>query len=136
MEYCFLPPDMKGASAYAKTTMIAPEVRAACEKLAAEQHKRPYDLAISDYFKGRNLLSSKTNYPYVVVRRRPRSQAAKQSHRKDIPIFWLPLIKRLVKIYSQVIYIFQATCSIWVGNIRRYAPHITSLSNQNTPKEE
>ena len=48
----------KKAVAYAKAAMAVPEVRAAYEKLAAENHKRPYDLAVSDYFKGRNLLSS------------------------------------------------------------------------------
>jgi hypothetical protein len=47
----------KEAVAYAKAAMADPQVRAAYESLAAKQHRRPYDLAISDYFKGRNLLS-------------------------------------------------------------------------------
>jgi hypothetical protein len=47
----------KEAVAYAKAAMAVSEVRATYEKLAAEQHKRPFDLAVSDYFKGRNLLS-------------------------------------------------------------------------------
>jgi hypothetical protein len=49
----------KEAVAYAKAAMAVPEVRAIYEKIAAEQHKRPYDMAVSDYFKGRNLLSGK-----------------------------------------------------------------------------
>ena len=46
----------KAAIAYAKAAMAEPQVRAIYEKSASEQHKRPYDLAVSDYFKGRNLL--------------------------------------------------------------------------------
>jgi hypothetical protein len=46
----------KEAVAYAKAAMAMPEVRALYEKSAAEQHKRPFDMAVSDYFKGRNLL--------------------------------------------------------------------------------
>ena len=47
----------KEAVAYAKAAIAVPEVRAIYEKSATEQHKRPFDLAVSDYFKGRNLLS-------------------------------------------------------------------------------
>ena len=47
----------KEAVAYAKAAMAVPEVRAAYEKSATEKGKRPFDLAVSDYFKGRNLLS-------------------------------------------------------------------------------
>ena len=50
----------KEAVAYAKAAMADPELRVVYEKLATEQHKRPYDLAVSDYFKGRNLLSDKS----------------------------------------------------------------------------
>ena len=46
----------KEAVAYAKAAMAEPKVRAVYEKSAAKQHKRPFDLAVSDYFKGRNLL--------------------------------------------------------------------------------
>jgi hypothetical protein len=42
-------------------TMEAPEVRALYEKSAAEQYKRPFDMAFSDCFKCRNLLSGKNN---------------------------------------------------------------------------
>jgi hypothetical protein len=50
----------KEAVAYAKAAMAAPKVRARYEKLAAKQHKRPFDMAVSDYFKGRNLLSGES----------------------------------------------------------------------------
>jgi hypothetical protein len=35
-------------------------VRAAYQKRAKRLHKRPRDLAISDYFKGKNLLAKKS----------------------------------------------------------------------------
>ena len=43
----------KEAVAYAKSALADPKVRAKYEKRAARQNKRPRDLAISDYFKGR-----------------------------------------------------------------------------------
>jgi hypothetical protein len=46
----------KKAVAYAKTAMVEPEVRAKYEKAAIKAGKRPFDLAVSDYFKGKNLL--------------------------------------------------------------------------------
>jgi hypothetical protein len=46
----------KEAVAYAKAAMAEPKVRARYEKTAAKQGKRPFDLAVSDYFKGGNLL--------------------------------------------------------------------------------
>ena len=46
----------KEAIAYAKAAMAEPSVRARYEKEAAKKNKRPFDLAVSDYFKGRNLL--------------------------------------------------------------------------------
>lgn len=49
----------KQASAYAKAAMADPEVRAIYEKMATKAHKRPHDMAISDYFKGNDLLSKK-----------------------------------------------------------------------------
>ena len=48
----------KKAVAYAKAAMAEPTVRARYEKEAAKKNKRPYDLAVSDYFKGRDLLSA------------------------------------------------------------------------------
>jgi hypothetical protein len=47
----------KQANEYAKAAMADPVVRAIYEKLAANENKRPYSMAVSDYFKGRNLLS-------------------------------------------------------------------------------
>ena len=44
------------AIAYAKAAMAQPKVRAHYEKAAEELNKRPFDLAVSDYFKDRNLL--------------------------------------------------------------------------------
>ena len=49
----------KQAVAYAKAAMADPQVRPIYEQMAAEPHKRPYDMAVSDYFKGNDLLSKK-----------------------------------------------------------------------------
>ena len=46
----------KKAVAYAKAAMAEPKVSARYEKRAAKEGKRPFDLAVSDYFKGKNLL--------------------------------------------------------------------------------
>ena len=46
----------KQAVAYAKAAIAEPQVRQHYEKEATKQSKRPFDLAVSDYFKGRNLL--------------------------------------------------------------------------------
>lgn len=48
----------KKAVAYSKAAMTEPKVRAHYEKEAAKKGKRPYDLAVSDYLKGKNLLPS------------------------------------------------------------------------------
>jgi len=49
----------KQAVAYAKAPWVVPAVRAVYEKTAAQKHKRPFDLAVSDYFKGNDLLLRK-----------------------------------------------------------------------------
>ena len=49
----------KKAVAYAKAAMAEPKVRAVYEKMAAKKGKRPFDMAVSDYFKGNDLLSKK-----------------------------------------------------------------------------
>jgi hypothetical protein len=49
----------KLANAYAKAAMAEPRVRARYEKQAARQHKRAWDVAMSDYFNGKDLLSKK-----------------------------------------------------------------------------
>jgi len=43
----------KAANAYARAAMADPERRAMYEELARKQNRRPYHLAVSDYFKGR-----------------------------------------------------------------------------------
>ena len=49
----------KGAIAYAKAAMADPDVRAVYEKQAAEKNRRPFQMAVSDYFKGNDLLLGK-----------------------------------------------------------------------------
>ena len=49
----------KLANAYAKAALAEPKLRARYEKKAARQHKRARDVAMSDYFKGKDLLSKK-----------------------------------------------------------------------------
>jgi len=49
----------KAAIAYAKAAMAHPDVRAVYEKQAAEGNRRPFQMAVSDYFKGVDLLSGK-----------------------------------------------------------------------------
>ena len=49
----------KKAVDYAKAAMAEPKVRAKYEKAAVKAGKRPYDLAVSDYFKGKDLLAPK-----------------------------------------------------------------------------
>jgi hypothetical protein len=49
----------KAAIAYAKAAMADPDVRAVYESQAAEKNKRSFQLAVSDYFKGVDLLSGK-----------------------------------------------------------------------------
>jgi len=44
------------AVAYAQAAMAEPNVRAVYEEEAKQKDKRPFDLAVSDYFKGKNLL--------------------------------------------------------------------------------
>lgn len=50
----------KEASAYAKAALATPELRLEYERMANEQNKRPWDLAVSDYFKGNDLLKKKS----------------------------------------------------------------------------
>ena len=50
----------KLAVAYAKAAMAEPKVRARYEKAALKAGKRPFDLAVADYFKGKDLLTPKS----------------------------------------------------------------------------
>lgn len=47
----------KQATEYAKAAMADPKVRAVYEAMGASEHKRPYAMALSDYFNGNDLLS-------------------------------------------------------------------------------
>ena len=49
----------KAAIAYARAAIADPDARAIYEKRAAEGNGRPFQLAVSDYFKGNDLLSEK-----------------------------------------------------------------------------
>jgi hypothetical protein len=45
------------ATAYAKAALADPKVRARYERRAKREHKRAWDVAFKDYFKGKDLLS-------------------------------------------------------------------------------
>jgi len=49
------------ASAYAKAAIADPQIRPIYEQMSMERkgNKRPYDMAVSDYFHGNNLLGNK-----------------------------------------------------------------------------
>jgi hypothetical protein len=49
----------KAAIAYANAAMADPHARAVYEKRASEGNRRPFQVAVSDYFKGIDLLSGK-----------------------------------------------------------------------------
>jgi hypothetical protein len=51
----------KRAVAYARRAMKDPEIRLVYEQMAAErkQNKRPFDMAVSDYFQGNDLVWKK-----------------------------------------------------------------------------
>ena len=49
----------KAAIAYAKAAMADPDARAVYEKRAAAENRLPFRVAVSDYFKGVDLLSEK-----------------------------------------------------------------------------
>jgi len=49
----------KKAITYAKAALAEPKVRASYEKRAKQESKRAWDIAVSDYFQGKDLLSRK-----------------------------------------------------------------------------
>ncbi|HUE97971.1 MAG TPA: hypothetical protein VMN99_01885 [Anaerolineales bacterium] len=49
----------KQATTYAKSALAEPKLRARYENRAKRQHKRAWDVAISDYFHGKDLLAKK-----------------------------------------------------------------------------
>lgn len=52
----------KEAVEYARSAMADPEIRQIYEQMAAEKkkNKRPFDMAVSDYFQGNDLLKKKS----------------------------------------------------------------------------
>lgn len=49
----------KQAVAYAKAALAEPKLRARYERQAKKKNKRAWDLAVSDFFQGRDLLAKK-----------------------------------------------------------------------------
>jgi hypothetical protein len=56
---------MAKANDYAAAAMADPAARAIYEKRAAKEDRLPYRLAVSDYYKGKNLLSRETKVPHT-----------------------------------------------------------------------
>jgi hypothetical protein len=50
---------IKEATAYAKAAMADPNVRAIYEKMAKKKKRQPFRIAVSDYFKGIDLLAKR-----------------------------------------------------------------------------
>jgi hypothetical protein len=48
---------MRQANKYAAAAMADPNVHAIYAEIAAKEHRQPYRVAVSDYYKGKNLLS-------------------------------------------------------------------------------
>jgi hypothetical protein len=48
-------PKLQRSSGICQDCMAAEKVRLKYEKIAKKMHKRPFDMAVSDYFKGNNL---------------------------------------------------------------------------------
>jgi hypothetical protein len=67
---------MAQASQYARAARADAEVRAIYEEMAVRENKRPYYVALSDYFKGRDLLATMSK-----PRRSPRQ--ARGNHGKS-----------------------------------------------------
>lgn len=54
---------VRRASEYAKAALADPILRVVYEKRAAKEHGVPYRIAVSDFFKGKNLLDKQTARP-------------------------------------------------------------------------
>ena len=48
---------MRKANKYAAAAMANPDVHAIYEEIATKEHRQAYRVAVSDYYKGKNLLS-------------------------------------------------------------------------------
>ena len=53
----------KEAVAYARAATKDPQIKAFYVEMAAKKNKRPFDMAVSDHFKGNNQLYKKTMSP-------------------------------------------------------------------------
>ena len=67
---------MEQANEYAAAAMADSKVRVLYEKRAAKEHRVPYRLAVSDYYKGKNLLSKETKAP-------PTKKGGRRNNGKD-----------------------------------------------------
>ena len=76
--------DMSKANDYAHAAMANPEVRAVYEEIAAKDNRVPYRVAMSDYFKGRNLLSQKGRQQGPVGSENPDEVLVREARPKDV----------------------------------------------------
>jgi hypothetical protein len=67
---------MAKANDYAHAAMADPKVHRIYEKRAAKENRVPYRLAVSDYYKGKNLLAKETKAP-------PTKKAGRKNHGKS-----------------------------------------------------
>ena len=67
---------MAKANDYAHAAMADPNVRAKYEKRAAKENRQPFRVAVSDYYKGKNLLARETKAP-------PTKKAGRKNHGKS-----------------------------------------------------
>ena len=67
---------MSKANDYAHAAMADPKVRAKYEKRAAKENRQPYRVAVSDYYKGKDLFAKKTQAP-------PTKKAGRKNHGKS-----------------------------------------------------
>ena len=58
------------ANDYAKAAMVDPDKRAVYEAAAVKQHRQPYRVAFSDYFKGQELLAKAKQSSHSQKRKR------------------------------------------------------------------
>lgn len=71
---------MAEASAYARAAIADPQIRAIYEQMSVERkgNKRPYDMALSDYYNGNNLLGDKFHWDLELWRAQKRFRKRKR----------------------------------------------------------
>ena len=71
---------MAEASAYARAAIADPQIRAIYEHMSVERkgNKRPYDMALSDYYNGNNLLGDKFHWDLELWRAQKRFRKRKR----------------------------------------------------------